>query len=76
MEKGKTMATRLKKMMAPILKEECEKAFRSGYEEGKNVGWQKRVLAYENEIDCLKKQNDWLILKVKELAEKCVDRKI
>ena len=69
------MATRLKKMLAPLLEEECNKAFQRGFEEGKQAGWEKRVLAYENEIDCLKKQRDWLILKVKELTEKYVDEK-
>lgn len=70
------MASKLKKLMQPILKEECSKAFKRGFAEGKKEGWENRVLAYENEIDCLKKQNDWLVLKVKELAEKCVDKKI
>lgn len=70
------MATRLKKLMNPILKEECNKAFKRGFEEGKAAGWEKRVLAYENEIECLKKQRDWAILKIKVLAEKNVDRKI
>lgn len=70
------MATRLKKLMKPILKEECNKAFRRGFEEGKAAGWEKRVLAYENEIECQKKQIDFLILKCKELAEKYVDSKI
>ena len=69
------MATRLKKMLAPLLEEECNKAFQRGFEEGKQAGWEKRVLAYENEIDCLKKQRDWLILKVKKLTEKYVDEK-
>ena len=69
------MANRLKKLMAPILKEECNKAFLRGFEEGKAAGWQKRVLAYENEIECQKKQIDFLILKCKELAEKSVDSK-
>ena len=69
------MATRLKKLMAPILKEECNKAFQRGFEEGKAAGWEKRVLAYENEIQCLKLQVDFLIQKTKELAEKSVDLK-
>ena len=67
------MATRFKKLMEPIIKEERNKAFKRGFEEGKQAGWKQRVLAYENEIDCLKKQIDYLVLKVKELAEKCVD---
>lgn len=69
------MGTRLKKILNPILKEECSKAFQRGFEEGKAAGWEKRVLAYENEIDCLKKQNDWLVLKVKDLADKFVGKK-
>ena len=48
------MATRLKKMLNPILKEECNKAFKRGFEEGKAAGWEKRLLAYENELECLK----------------------
>jgi hypothetical protein len=69
------MATRLKKIMAPMLKEECDKAFRRGFDEGKAAGWEKRILAYENEIECQKKQIDFLILKCKELAEKYADKK-
>ena len=48
------MATRLKKELAPIIKEECDKAFQRGFEEGKQAGWNQRVLAYENEIEALK----------------------
>ena len=48
------MANRLKKLMAPLLKEECNKAFQRGFEEGKQAGWDERVLSYENEIECLK----------------------
>ena len=48
------MANRLKKMLNPILKEECNKAFKRGFEEGKQAGWDKRVLVYENEIEFLK----------------------
>ena len=48
------MANRFKKMIAPLLKEECNKAFKRGFEEGKQAGWDKRVLAYENEIKFLK----------------------
>lgn len=69
------MATRLKKLLKPMLKEECNKAFQRGFEEGKAAGWEKRVLAYENEIQCLKAQQDFLILKIKELAEKYIDKK-
>lgn len=48
------MATRFKKMLEPILKEECNKAFKRGFEEGKAAGWDERILAYENEIEFLK----------------------
>ena len=41
---------RLKKMMAPILEED----FKRGFEEGKQAGWDERILAYENEIKFLK----------------------
>lgn len=44
------MANRLKKILKPILKEE----FQRGFEEGKQAGWDKRILAYENEIEFLK----------------------
>ena len=64
------MATRLKKLMDPILKEECNKAFQRGFEEGKAAGWEKRILAYENEIDCLKKQLKMALLIIEDLAEK------
>ena len=69
------MATRLKKLMAPMLKEECNKAFQRGFEEGKAAGWEKRILAYENQIKCLRIQLDWAIQKIKELAEENVDLK-
>lgn len=48
------MANRLKKILAPIVKEECDKAFKLGFEEGKQAGWDERILAYENEIKFLK----------------------
>lgn len=48
------MANRLKKMIAQLLKEECNKAFKRGFEEGKQAGWDKRVLSYENEVEFLK----------------------
>ena len=48
------MANRLKKILKPILDKECKEAFKRGFEEGKQAGWDKRVLAYENEIECLK----------------------
>ena len=49
------MATRFKKLLAPILKEECDKAFRRGFEEGMRAGFDQKVKAYENEIELLKK---------------------
>ena len=48
------MANRLKKILKPILDKECKEAFHRGFEEGKQAGWDKRVLAYENEIEFLK----------------------
>ena len=67
------MATRLKKLMEPILKNECNEALKRGFEEGKAAGFEKKILEYENEIECLKKQLDWAILKIKQLAEKNID---
>ena len=69
------MATRLKKLMEPMLKDECNKAFKRGFEEGKAAGFEKKILEYENEIECLKTQLDWAILKIKQLAEKNIDKK-
>ena len=65
-----------KEVVHPMLKHKCAKAFKIGFEKGKQAGWDKRVLTYENEIDCLKKQRDWAILKIEELAQKCVDMKL
>ena len=48
------MANRLKKILKPILDKECKEAFKRGFEEGNQAGWDKRVLAYENEIEFLK----------------------
>ena len=48
------MATRLKKILNPIRKEECNKAFKRGFEKGKQAGWDEKVIAYENEIEFLK----------------------
>ena len=64
------MATRLKKLLEPMLKDECNKAFKRGFEEGNAAGFGKKIQAYENEIECLKKQLDWAILRIKQLAEK------
>ena len=67
------MATRRKKLMAPIIKEECNKAFLRGFQEGKTAGWDNRMLAYENEMKCLNAQIDFLLQKNKELKQKCLD---
>ena len=48
------MANRLKKIIKPILAKECTEAFKRGFEEGKQAGWDKRILSYENEIEFLK----------------------
>ena len=49
------MATRLDKIMEPILKEKCEKAFEAGYKKGFEDGWKNKNKAYENDIAFLKK---------------------
>ena len=41
---------RLKKVMKPILEEE----YKRGFEDGKQAGWDKRILVYKNEIEFLK----------------------
>ena len=48
------MATRLDKIMEPILKEKCDKAFRAGYRKGVDAAWIAKNRAYENEIESLK----------------------
>ena len=48
------MATRLDKIMEPILKEKCDKAFKAGYEKGFANGFKNKSLAYENDIKSLK----------------------
>ena len=48
------MANRLKKLMNPILKQKCSEAFQAGYKKGMEDGWQKKLMAYESEIECLK----------------------
>ena len=48
------MATRLKKVMQPILKQKCSEAFQAGYEKGVEYGWRQKLMAYESEIACLK----------------------
>ena len=49
------MATRLDKIMEPILKEKCKEAFQAGYKKGLEDGWKNKSKAYENEIAFLKK---------------------
>lgn len=48
------MATRLKKVMGPIMKQKCSEAFQAGYKKGLEEGWNKKLMAYESEIACLK----------------------
>jgi hypothetical protein len=48
------MATRLKKVMQPILEKKCSEAFQAGYKKGLEDGWKKKLMAYESEISCLK----------------------
>lgn len=60
------MANRLKKMMAPILKEECDKAYKKGFEDGKQVGWEIKKIAYENVIESLKGEVAALREKIKQ----------
>ena len=48
------MATRLDKIMKPIIKEKCDKAFAKGYKMGFEAGGKNMALAYENEINSLK----------------------
>ena len=49
------MANRLKKVMQPILKQKCSEAFQEGYKKGMWMGFKQKKMAYESEIDCLKK---------------------
>lgn len=48
------MATRLKKMMQPILKQKCSESFKAGFSEGLSKGWQNKLESYENQIKYLK----------------------
>ena len=48
------MATRLKKIMQPILKQKCSEAYQAGYKKGLEDGWKKKLMTYESEIECLK----------------------
>lgn len=47
------MATRLDKIMAPIIKDKCDKAFEAGYKKGLEDGWKRKSRAYENAIKFL-----------------------
>ena len=49
------MANRLKKVMQPILKQKCSEAYQEGYKKGMWMGFKQKNMAYESEIDCLKK---------------------
>lgn len=48
------MSTKLKKLMKPILKQKCSEAYQKGLQEGIQKGWEKKSLAYENEVKFLK----------------------
>ena len=48
------MATRLDKIMAPIIEEKCNEAYQEGYKKGLEDGWNKKLMAYESEIECLR----------------------
>ncbi len=61
------MATRFKKLLEPILREECNKAFKRGFEEGVKAGFDQKVEAYENEIELLKNVAEALSKKVNNL---------
>ena len=49
------MATRLDKIIAPIIEEKRKEAFFAGYKKGLEDGWKNKIKAYENEIAFLKK---------------------
>ena len=48
------MANRFKKMTQPLLDEARREGYKAGHEQGMKDGFQKKTLAYENEIECLK----------------------
>jgi hypothetical protein len=48
------MANRFKKMIQPLLDEARGEGYKAGHEQGMKDGFQKKTLAYENEIECLK----------------------
>ena len=41
--------------MKPILKQKCSEAYQEGYKKGMWMGFKQKKMAYESEIDCLKK---------------------
>lgn len=49
------MANRLKKVMKPILKQKCSEAYQEGYKKGMWMGFKQKKMAYESEIECLRK---------------------
>ena len=53
------MATRLDKIMAPILEEKRKEAFAAGYNKGVADGWKNKRKAYENEIASLKRELEY-----------------
>lgn len=52
------MATRLDKIIAPIIENKCAEAFQAGYAKGLEDGWKNKLVAYENQIEFLKKLLD------------------
>lgn len=48
------MANRFKKMIQPLLDEARKEGYKAGHEQGLKDGFQKKTLAYENEIKFLK----------------------
>lgn len=48
------MANRFKKMIQPLLDEARREGYKAGHEQGMKDGFQKKTLAYENEIKFLK----------------------
>jgi hypothetical protein len=48
------MANRFKKMTQPLLDESRREGYKAGHKQGMKDGFQKKTLAYENEIEYLK----------------------
>ena len=48
------MANRFKKMAKPLVDEARREGYKAGYKKGTKDGFQNKMLAYENEIECLK----------------------